>query len=407
MRPVVGRFAPSPTGRMHLGNAFAALGAWLGARAGAVHAQGSADLAQDEPPRSATSRFLLRIEDIDTPRAVPDADRWIMDDLSWLGIDWDGDPVYQSQRTEIYEQVLRRLGEQRLDENEWLTYPCYCTRAQLRAASAPQESDGFLVYPGTCRHFAAATIESDHHGDLLAAGGEQKPQNSPSDELTENSHSPRVDDRFPAREGRNPAVRMAMPPQNDPRAKVEFCDELFGNQPWNLPLDLGDIVLRRSDGLFAYQLAVVVDDYLQGVTQVVRGRDLLRSTAAQLWVRKWVGKVCGTVADGGASVNVAVSSSAAVPPAAPHRLEFAHLPLLLSDTTHTRLAKRDHSLELSTLRERGVTPERIVGYLGYLLGILKKPDPCTPAELLPEFSWGKIRAAGLADRKTDPSILAQ
>jgi glutamyl-tRNA synthetase len=394
---------------MHLGNAFAALGAWLGARA-----------AGNDNDAHSSSLFLLRIEDIDTPRAVPDADRWIMDDLAWLGLDWDGEVVYQSQRTEIYERVLRGLSEQRLSAEEYLTYPCYCTRAQLRAASAPQESDGFVVYPGTCRKYAEFSPNSEQHDVPSPSVPGMKSQNSYFGADFQNGHFPRFSVLEAVREGRNPAVRMAMPRPQDSRAKCEFCDLLFGNQRWNLSRDVGDIVLRRSDGLFAYQLAVVVDDYLQGVNQIVRGRDLLRSTAAQMWLRQWVAQVVS----GGVSERTAFGAAArhagltdAPAPAAPIAPvpslpttlvpEYAHLPLLLSDTTHARLAKRDHSLELSTLRESGVAPERIIGYLGYLMGITATPEPRTPAELLPAFSWETIRAAGLANRQTDPSILAQ
>ena len=133
---------------MHLGNAYAALAAWLGARAKG-------------------GRVLLRIEDIDAPRVVKDADRWIMDDLAWLGLDWDGEPVYQSQRLDAYEEALRRLRER------GLVYPCFCSRADIRAASAPNEGDGFLIYPGTCRRLPAAERESrvargDRHSWRLA-----------------------------------------------------------------------------------------------------------------------------------------------------------------------------------------------------------------------------------------------
>lgn len=361
---------------MHLGNAFAALGAWLGAHAGgAVDGDGVRAESSAATGEHARARVLLRIEDIDGPRTVKDADRWIMDDFAWLGLEWDGEPVYQSQRTDLYEQVLRGLGEQALGKNEWLTYPCYCTRAQLRAASAPQDSDGFVVYPGTCRPYA----EKSSQKSLL-----QEPGKS----------------RFLPREGRNPAVRLAMPQVSQNRIFVEFCDQIYGKSSWNLPRSIGDIVLRRSDGLFAYQLAVVVDDYLQGVNQVVRGRDLLRSTAAQIWLRGWVAVVLEEM---GIEPQPASPSASAPTPLTP---EYAHLPLLLS-AQKKRLAKRDHSLELSTLRERGVSPERIIGYLAWLMGIIPKPEACTPRELLTEFSWEKIRVAGLTDRQTEPSILAQ
>lgn len=430
----IGRLAPSPTGRMHLGNAFAALGAWLGAHAGAPSVEKSAGAVEEAGAHAGAAglgftgtastagatvgRVLLRIEDIDTPRAVKEADRWIMDDFTWLGLDWDGEPVYQSQRTELYEQVLRGLSEKVLSEqalrgepgDEWLIYPCYCTRAQLRAASAPQESDGFVVYPGTCRRSFGKVSQKSLS--------------------TESKIS-----RFLPREGRHPAVRMAMPLIQENPIFVKFCDQIFGESSWNLPRDVGDIVLRRSDGLFAYQLAVVVDDYVQGVNQIVRGRDLLRSTAAQIWLRSWVAQVLDEMgikpeqdppAAPGAAAALVTGEPAAPPSAAaastgtaeqqsadlltapptPRYPEYAHLPLLLSEQ-HKRLAKRDESLELSTLRERGVSPQRIIGYLAWLMGITPEIEPCTPHDLLPEFSWEKIRRAGLADRQTEPSILAQ
>ncbi len=142
MSGIVGRFAPSPTGRLHLGNIASMLVAWLAARV-------------------LGGRVLLRIEDIDLPRAVPDADKWIMDDLHWLGLDWDGEPVWQSRRLDLYEQelhkiaVLRLLGPDGEPSDERAVFPCFCSRKDLREASAPQGSDGFVIYPGTCRHFAS------------------------------------------------------------------------------------------------------------------------------------------------------------------------------------------------------------------------------------------------------------
>ena len=234
--PVTGRLAPSPTGRMHLGNAYAALAAWLGARA-------------------AGGRVLLRIEDIDAPRVVKDADRWIMDDLTWLGLDWDGDAVYQSQRLDAYEEALRRLREMTWDGDALgcdptrcgegsaaypLIYPCFCSRADIRAASAPNEGDGFLIYPGTCRR-----LPESERRERIARG---------------NRHS----------------WRIAVPDANAPESErvMRFDDRVFGPQRFDLPRQLGDVVVRRSDGLFAYQLAVSVDDMAMGVTQIVRGREL-------------------------------------------------------------------------------------------------------------------------------------
>ena len=332
--PVTGRLAPSPTGRMHLGNAYAALAAWLGARAKG-------------------GRVLLRIEDIDAPRVVKDADRWIMDDLAWLGLDWDGEPVYQSQRLDAYEEALRRLREQ------GLVYPCFCSRADIRAASAPNEGDGFLIYPGTCRRLPAAERESrvargDRHSWRLAV-----PDGAPAD--ASGCASSHVDD---AAQAMHAALAVGLP------RVVCFDDRVFGPQRFDLPRQLGDVVVRRSDGLFAYQLAVSVDDMAMGVTQIVRGRDLLRSTAIQLYVRRCLG--------------------------ATDTPEFAHLPLI-DAADGRRMAKRLNSLDLGAMRERGDDPRAVVGYCAWLLRLVDEPRPMTPQELLPLFSWDAV-AADTADR---------
>ena len=275
---MAGRFAPTPSGRMHMGNAYAMLAAWLSAR------------ARHEP-------ILLRIEDIDAPRAIPDADRWIMDDLTWLGLDWDGEPVYQSQRLDLYEGVFRLLRDADLSP----LYPCFCSRAEIRAASAPQEGDRFIIYPGTCRRL-----------------------------LTHDPHEVRR--RLDA--GVRHSWRFAVPPAGTPQSQILFDDRVFGAQNFDLGAELGDVVLRRSDGLFSYQLVVTVDDLLMGVTDIVRGRDLLRSTALQIAVREQL----LALGVGGAD------SPAAVP-------EYAHLPLL-DNAAGVRLAKRTRSLDLGVLRAR-------------------------------------------------------
>ena len=135
---MTGRFAPTPSGRMHIGNVYAMLGAWLSAR-------------------SRGDRMLMRIEDVDKPRVVAGADQLMMDDLHWLGLDWDGEPMFQSQRTERYEYALECLRSQ------GVLYPCFCSRADIRAASAPNEGDGFMVYPGTCRR-----LLHDHPDEVRA-----------------------------------------------------------------------------------------------------------------------------------------------------------------------------------------------------------------------------------------------
>lgn len=392
---VVGRLAPSPTGRMHIGNVYAALAAWLGVRA-------------------ANGRLLLRVEDIDAPRVVADADRWIMDDLTWLGLDWDGEVVYQSRRLDRYELALRRLREVFLlgggndgygcgaygmvgnghdDEPDNgdgggsslagggnrlahpLVYPCFCSRADIRAASAPNEGDGFLIYPGTCRH-----ISERARRERLMCG---------------DRHS----------------WRIAVPDASAAASNrtVRFDDRVFGSQSFDLACQLGDVVIRRSDGLFAYQLAVSVDDLEMGVTQVVRGRDLLRSTAIQLWIRRWL-CACGFGLmgeenrggqDGKGTTDGprTVSSPVMVGGMASRPMEFAHLPLI-DAADGRRMAKRLNSLDMGTLRKRGVDAREVVGYCAWLLGLLDEPQPVEPHELISAFSWDAV-AANTSDRRVD------
>lgn len=312
---MTGRFAPTPSGRMHMGNAYAMIAAWLSARA-------------------RHERILLRIEDIDAPRAVPDADRWIMDDLAWLGLDWDGEPVYQSQRLDLYEGVFQQLRDARPSP----LYPCFCSRAEIRAASAPQEGDRFIIYPGTCRRLLAHEVRR-----RLDAGAR---------------HS----------------WRFAVPPAGAPQSRILFDDRVFGAQNFDLGAELGDVVLRRSDGLFSYQLVVTVDDLLMGVTDIVRGRDLLRSTALQIAVREQL------LALGVGSAD----SPAAVP-------GYAHLPLL-DNAAGVRLAKRTRSLDLGVLRAQGVRPQQVVGYCAWALGLVPQPRAMSAGEALAEFSWRRVRA---------------
>ncbi|NEG90202.1 glutamyl-Q tRNA(Asp) synthetase [Bifidobacterium aerophilum] len=401
---VVGRFAPTPSGRMHLGNIYAMLAAWLSSR-------------------STGGRMVLRIEDIDRPRVLPDADRWIMDDLTWLGLDWDGEPVYQSDRLCRYDEAIRVLcGDGVVDETDCkksvsaaalrddrvdvghrctgivsnetgsaesvhvgavceepvyapdAVYPCFCSRADIRAASAPQEGDGFVVYPGTCRR-------------LL----HERP-----DEV-----------RSRLQAGRQHSLRLFAPDRD-----IRFIDRVFGSQTFNLAHDLGDTVIKRADGLFAYQLAVTVDDLDMGVTDVVRGRDLLRSTALQLHIRERL------LAGGWRS-----DSSADGRPAAPRSdarhgtghagdagdidhagLVFAHLPLI-DNAAGKRLAKRQRSLDMGVLRSQGVTARQVIGYCGWLLGLLDEPQPCESGELLDVFDWDKV-ALRAQDRRVPDNPFA-
>lgn len=291
---MIGRFAPSPSGRMHLGNLWSCLLAWLAAR-------------------SAEGGMVLRLEDLDPDRCRQEYCDQIMRDLEWLGLDWDGVPVYQSRRTELYRQAFHAL------EQQDVIYPCFCTRAERLAASAPHRSDGVTVYSGRCR--ALTQMERE---ELL--------------------------------QSRRPAWRVQVPEQ-----EVAFTDMLQGVFSENLARDCGDFILRRSDGVFAYQLAVVVDDGEMGVTQVVRGSDLLSSTPRQMWLQERLDL--------------------------PHP-EYGHLSLLLAPDGR-RLAKRDRDLELGQLQERFTAPE-IVGRLAYTANLIDRPEAVTPQELIPLFSWEKL-----------------
>lgn len=301
---VRGRFAPSPSGRMHLGNLWSCLLAWLSAR-------------------SAGGGMVLRLEDLDPDRCRMEYCDQVMRDLEWLGLDWDGQPVYQSQRTEAYAQAFRTL------EERGLIYPCYCTRAERLAASAPHRSDGIVLYDGRCRRLSPGERE------VLAAT-------------------------------RRPAWRVQVPEKT-----ITFCDFCQGEYKEELKTDCGDFILRRSDGVYAYQLAVVVDDGAMGVTQVVRGRDLLDSTPRQLWLQEALGL--------------------------PHPA-YGHVPLLLAPDGR-RLAKRDRDLELSQLQERYTAPE-LVGKLAHWAGLLPEEMPITPRELLPLFAWERVPREDLAPTVT-------
>ena len=213
------RFAPSPTGDLHLGGAWTALASWVVAR------------------REAGGRCVLRVEDLDPPRVVAGSEARIAEDLRWLGLGWDEEAPRQSVRTAAYEAALAKLAA------AGLVYPCDCSRAEIaRAASAPHAGEE-TVYPGTCR-------EAD-------PGREMK---------------------------RAPALRVRVPD-----AVVAYEDEAVGHVEQNLRREVGDFVLRRGDGVFAYQLAVVVDDAAQGITDVVRGADLVSSTPRQIWLGRALG----------------------------------------------------------------------------------------------------------------------
>lgn len=284
-----GRFAPSPTGRMHLGNVYSALLAWLSAR-------------------SQGGEFVLRIEDIDQQRSREEYARQIDDDLRWLGMDWD-ERYVQSERFDIYAEHLNIIKE------KGLTYPCYCTRADIMATQAPHESDGRVVYKGTCRNLTSPPVN-----------------------------------------GRKGATRVMVPDRD-----IAYIDGHYGEQSVNLARQCGDFILRRADGAWAYQLAVVVDDALMGITEVVRGRDLLLSVPQQQYLFSLLGY------------------------AAP---QYFHIPLLCNEAGQ-RLSKRDKSLDMGALRER-YCAEEIIGMLAFHAGIIDRPEPIKAQNLIPLFAWDKV-----------------
>lgn len=295
---VRGRFAPSPSGRLHLGNIFCCLLAWLSIR-------------------QRGGRVVLRVEDLDIARCPRRYACRMEEDLRRLGLDWDEGPgaggsgglYYQSERIGYYQAALDRLTEM------GLVYPCFCTRAELHAASAPHREDGQTVYPGTCRRLTEA-------------------------EAAERSR------------GRPPALRLRVPEE-----EIAFTDGHMGPYRENLAQECGDFLLRRSDGIFAYQLAVVVDDAAMGITEVVRGADLLASTPRQLLLYRLL----------------------ELP-----EPEFRHIPLLLAPDGR-RLSKRDAA---AGLWDR--PPEEILGKLSYLGGFNPAAAPRTAASLLADFSWDRV-----------------
>ena len=288
------RFAPSPTGDLHLGSAWTALASWALARAGG-------------------GRTVLRVEDIDTPRVVRGSAERILEDLAWLGLDWDEGPYAQSARTKLYEDALAKLAA------AGLTYPCDCSRAEIaRVASAPHAGEE-LVYPGTCR------------------------------------------DADPEREmKRSPAIRLRVPAGT----LIAFDDRSRGQVEQRVDTAVGDVVLRRGDGIFAYQLVVAIDDAEARISDVVRADDLLASTARQILLMRMLGY-------------------ADVP-------AYTHLPLVVAPNGE-RLAKRSGAATVRELRARGIAPEVVVGELAYGLGLVRDRKPMPPREvassLAPPSEW--------------------
>ena len=303
MNTPVGRFAPTPSGRMHLGNVFAALIAWLSVK-------------------SRNGSLVLRMEDLDTQRTSEEFAQVLREDLLWLGLPWDLETPPRSQRSQVYDRYFQQLQEL------GLLYPCYCTRSQLHSVNAPHLSDGTYVYPGTCRNLTQA--EKDGFS-------------------------------------RAPAWRVKVPDREI--ALEDLCQGPFRQ---NLLTECGDFVVRRAAGVYVYQLAVTVDDGEAGVTEVVRGTDLLGSAPRQMYLQSLFGFSTPS---------------------------YGHVPLLLS-ADGRRLSKRDRDLDMGALRQR-LRPEKLLGILAHAAGLIPEAAPISARELAGEFSWEKLKGATLM---LDPSL---
>ena len=290
---VVGRFAPTPSGRMHLGNVFAFLIAWLSAK-------------------SRDGAIVLRMEDLDTQRTSEEFAALLREDLTWLGLTWDWEQTPQSRRGEVYDRYFEQLRQKEL------LYPCYCTRSQLHSVNAPHLSDGTYVYAGTCRNLTPQQRQSF---------------------------------------SRLPAWRVQVTDD-----MWQFTDLLQGKCLQNLATDCGDFVVRRADGCYVYQLAVTVDDGEAGVTEVVRGVDLLSSAPRQMYLQQLFGFA---------------------------QPQYGHVPLLLAPDGR-RLSKRDMDLDLGQLRKH-LKPEQLLGSLAHTAGLLPRFEPISAKELSTVFSWENLK----------------
>lgn len=287
-----GRFAPSPTGYIHLGNVWTAFLAWL-------------------QVRQQKGTLILRIEDIDEQRSKPEYTQALLEDLAWLGLDWDKGPgkggpygpYIQQERYSLYEKALQEL------QAKHLLYPCYCSRARLQAIGAPHEGEHRL-YDGHC----------------YGMPEEQRRQMD-----------------------RKPSWRVHVP-----HVSVSFTDGSYGPFSDYLPRVCGDFVVRRADGLYAYQLAVAVDDGSMGITHVLRGRDLLSSTAQQIWLMEVLGYT---------------------PPS------YTHVPMLI-DASGNRLSKRQQGITVRSLRDRGVQADVILSALALAGGLVSERRLYHKGELL-------------------------
>ena len=302
----VTRLAPSPTGALHLGNARTFLLTWLQAR-------------------SKGGKILLRLEDLDHPRVKRETVAQVYADLEWLGLDWDGDILVQSERIGVYEREFERLREQ------GVLYPCFCSRADIQAAQSAPNLGEDMVYPNTCRPVRKT------------AGG------------------------FSVEPGRGCAWRFNI----GSAGEHLYYDNFFGIQRTDLLRSSGDFVVARQDEdgevKVSYQLACVIDDHATGITEVIRADDLINSTFRQLELYRALGY------------------------AAP---EFLHLPLVVG-TDGRRLAKRHGDSRISCLRQGGINPERVLGWLGWSCGFCREHAEVELDELLAVFSLEQLPTAKL------------
>lgn len=304
-----GRFAPSPTGYMHLGNIWVALISYLHAKAQGFD-------------------YVLRIEDIDLQRSKQVYKDALLYDLEWLGIEWDEGPYYQSERYEFYQSIL----------DDWrkrnLIYPCYCNRARLHSiASAPHGLSDMPIYDGHCRPTSKEeTVIGTHPLEETAIHNQQLGRNDP------------MAPRNTSSSNRHPSWRMKVHPYT-----CVFDDLFAGPQSIELLPKRDDFVVERSDGMMAYQLAVVADDHDMGITEVIRGHDLLHATAYQGFLYQTLGY---------------------------DMPRFGHVPLLIDESGY-RLSKRQKSITIKEMREAGFTAERIWGHLlqrvGWIPPHIEKP----------------------------------
>ena len=292
-KQIIGRFAPTPSGRMHLGNVFAALLSWLS-------------------PKSQGGGWILRMEDLDTLRTREEYAQVLREDLQWLGLSWDEETAAQSTRSAVYDRYFEELREKNL------LFPCYCTRSQLHNVNAPHLSDGTYVYAGTCRNLTDAQR---------------------------------------AEKKRDPSWRVMVPDR-----EYALCDLVQGDYRENLLTDCGDFVVRRADGVYVYQLAVTVDDGESGVTEVVRGWDLLGSAPRQMYLQELFGFA---------------------------HPRYAHIPMLMAPEGR-RLSKRDQDLDMGALRNR-LKPEQLIGVLAHAAGLTETAAPISAGELATVFDWNKIQ----------------